>query len=288
MVSSATHPQQPSAIRRIVRGLAIATLSTTLILPSVIAHRSHAFVRDGMIAQLDFGRLLLHGVRAVQFSNLSDQQEVQLGQDINRQMLESGQFRLSHDREAIALVNRIGDRLVPYSDRPDLPFTFQVVQDESINAFATAGGYVYITTGALRAADNRAQVASVLAHEMAHITERHVVERMQRSTFAQAGAQAVGLDDNALAAIAVELGVQRPHSREAEFEADQRGLMILVNAGYNPRAMPAFMSKLLGAGAPPQFLSTHPHTEDRIARLNTLIERDNLVERSRHHRQSRG
>ncbi|MGK7913016.1 MAG: M48 family metallopeptidase [Synechococcus sp.] len=221
----------------------------------------------------DWGGLLQGGFRAIQLSNLSESDEVKLGRDINRQLLESGELRLANNPRLTRRINRIGRRLVSVSDRPDLPFTFQVVQDGGINAFATAGGYVYITTGAIAAADSNAQIASVLAHEIAHITESHVVKQMQRMTFAQAGAQLLGVDDNVLVATGVELGFRRPRSREAEYEADAEGLKILTRAGYDPNAMTQFMTKLLGNGAPPQFLSTHPHTEERIERLEDKIER---------------
>ncbi|WP_017323973.1 M48 family metallopeptidase [Synechococcus sp. PCC 7336] len=220
---------------------------------------------------IDFGRLLFNGLRAIQLSNISERQEIELGRDINNQLVRSGEFQIETNPQLVNRVNRIGRRLVPHTDRPDLPFTIQVVRDNSINAFATTGGFVYITTGTLRAADNEAQIASVLAHEMAHITERHVVEQMRRSTLAQAGAQALGVDNSALAALGVELGIRRPRSRAAEYEADAEGLDILAQAGYDPNAMPQFLSKLLGASSPPAFVSTHPHTEDRIERLNAMI-----------------
>ena len=233
-----------------------------------------AFTLSGAmpVRSFDLGGLLQGGFRAIQLSNLSDSDEVELGRDINQQLLSSGDIKLSDNPRLTRRINRIGRRLVRVSDRPDLPFTFQLVQDDAINAFATAGGYVYITTGAMAAADSEDQIASVLAHEIAHITESHVVEQMQRMTFAQAGAQLLGVDDNILVATGVELGFRRPRSRDAEYEADAEGLEILTRAGYDPNAMTQFMTKLLGNGAPPQFLSTHPHTEERIERLETAID----------------
>ncbi len=223
------------------------------------------------VQAFDWGGLLQGGFRAIQLSNLSEDDEVKLGRDINRQLLESGELRLANNPRLTRRINRMGRRLVKVSDRPNLPFTFQVVQDDAINAFATAGGYVYITTGAIAAADTNSQLASVLAHEIAHITESHVVQQVQRMTFAQAGAQLLGVDDNVLVATGVELGFRRPRSRQAEYEADAKGLEILTRAGYNPRGMTQFMQKLLGNGAPPQFISTHPHTEERIERLEDAI-----------------
>ncbi|MEM9567072.1 MAG: M48 family metallopeptidase [Cyanobacteria bacterium P01_E01_bin.34] len=250
------------------RSRALKFKAVTLVLSAVFA-----FTLSGPLAvqAFDWEGLLQGGFRAIQLSNLSDDDEVKLGRDINRQLLESGELRLANNPRLTQRVNRIGERLVRVSDRPDLPFIFQVVQDNGINAFATAGGYVYITTGAIAAADTNAQLASVLAHEIAHITESHVVQQMQRMTFAQAGAQLLGVDDSILVATGVELGFRRPRSRQAEYEADAEGLAILTRAGYNPRGMTQFMQKLLGNGAPPQFISTHPHTAERIERLEEAI-----------------
>ena len=251
-----------------------SSFTTKVTAAALAAFSAIAFTFTGSIpvSAFDWGGLLQGGFRAIQLSNLSENDEIKLGQDINQQLLNSGEIKLVNNPQLTRRINEIGQRLVRVSDRPDLPFTFQVVQDSAINAFATAGGYVYITTGALTAADSEAQIASVLAHEIAHITESHVVKQMQRMTFAQAGAQLLGVDDSVLVATGVELGFRRPRSREAEYEADIEGLEILTRSGYNPNAMTQFMRKLVSNGAPPQFLSTHPHTEERIARLEEAIE----------------
>jgi predicted Zn-dependent protease len=223
---------------------------------------------------MDWSRVILNGIQFVQLSNLSDKQDVALGKQMNEQMLESGEFRLSRSSRLANYVDSIGQRLTQNSDRSDLPFTFQVVQDDAINAFATTGGYVYMTTGSLEAADNDDQVAAVLAHEIAHITQRHVLKQLQQTMLAQAGASALGVDDSRVVGVAVELALRRPHSREAEYEADEVGLELMHRSGYDPQGMPDFLSKLLSESSPPQFLSTHPATRERIDRINSLIEQN--------------
>ncbi|MGF1496489.1 MAG: M48 family metallopeptidase [Elainellaceae cyanobacterium] len=215
--------------------------------------------------------LIFRGIQVIQLSSLSDRQEVQLGGQINEQLV-GGQFELYRDRAITDYINRIGQRLVPTSTRPDIPYTFQVVRDDSINAFATMGGYVYVTTGLLRAADNEAQVASVLGHEIGHIAGRHAVEQMRQMAIAQGVMTAAGVDQSALVNIGVELVLRRPNSREDEREADMLGLDNLVQAGYAPSAMVAFMEKLLRQGSPPSFLSTHPSVGSRIEALNDEID----------------
>lgn len=215
--------------------------------------------------------LLLQGVQIIQLSTLSDRQEVELGGQINEQLV-SQEFNLYENDEVEDYVDEVGQRLVPYSTRPDIPYTFQVVEDDAINAFATMGGYVYVTTGLLETADNEAELASVLGHEIGHIASRHAVKQMREMAIAQGLATAAGLDTNAAVAIGVELALRRPNSRQDELEADEQGLATLVAAGYAPGAMLTFMEKLMGQGSIPSFLSTHPATSTRIEALSQQID----------------
>ncbi|MBD2205412.1 M48 family metallopeptidase [Calothrix sp. FACHB-1219] len=213
--------------------------------------------------------LLFQGVQILQLSNISDRQEVDLGKDINQQV--SSEMRLYRNAEVNRYVEQIGRRLAANSDRPNLPYTFQVVDDPAINAFATAGGYVYVHTGLLKAADNEAELASVIAHEIGHIGGKHLVKQMRQRAIASGVATAAGLDRNTAVGIGVELALNRPRSRQDEFDADQRGLRTLTRSGYAQSGMVSFMQKLLGRGSTPTFLSTHPATSDRINSLKRAI-----------------
>lgn len=217
--------------------------------------------------------LLFRGVQIIQLSTMSDRQEMSLGAQINDELIGSGegQFRLYTDNDIVDYVEDIGNALVPLSQRPNLDYVFQVVQDDAVNAFATMGGYVYVTTGLMRAADNEAQLASVIGHEIGHIVGRHSVQQLRKAAIAQGLMSAAGVEDSVLVNLAVELGVRRPHSREDERESDVYGLDNITALGYDPAAMPAFMEKLLGPGSPPQFLSTHPSVNSRINDLNAQI-----------------
>jgi beta-barrel assembly-enhancing protease len=220
---------------------------------------------------LDFLPLILQGVQVLQLSNISDRQETDIGKQINQQILGS-QVRLYRNSEVNSYVEQIGRRLVASSDRPNLPFTFQVVEDDAINAFATLGGYVYVHTGLLKAADNEAELASVIAHEIGHIGGKHLVKQMRQRAIASGLASASGLDRNTAVNIGVELALNRPRSRQDEFDADQRGLRTLTRAGYAQSGIVSFMQKLLKkGGSTPTFLSTHPGTSDRIDALRRAI-----------------
>lgn len=214
--------------------------------------------------------LIRQGVQVIQLSNISDRQEVDLGKQIDQQI--KRELRIYRDRDVTSYVDRIGRQLASASSRPNLPYTFQVVDDKGVNAFATAGGFVYVHTGLLKLADNEAELASVMAHEIGHITAKHLVEQMRESAIAQGVSQAAGLNRNAAVQIGVDLALRRPNSRKDELEADQLGLRNLGRAGYAQSAMVSFMKKLLRSGSPPAFLSTHPATGDRITALQRSID----------------
>lgn len=216
--------------------------------------------------------LFLRGIQSAQLSNLSDQQEVQIGTQMHQNLL-SQRVRLSSDSVLNRYVTDIGQRLVPFNRRPRLPYNFFVVQDKGVNAFATMGGYVYVTTGLLRAADNEAQVASVIGHEMGHIERKHLLQQIRQSMLAQGLASALlGRGRSQLANIGVDLLVRRPLSREDEYDADRVGLRILRDADYATSEMPEFMRKLLqSGGGSPTFLSTHPAVPARLKALDSAI-----------------
>jgi beta-barrel assembly-enhancing protease len=204
---------------------------------------------------IDWAEIIQRGVQVIQLSNISDAQETRT--DLAR------------------YVNEIGQKLVLQGDRPKLKYTFQVVKDDGINAFATMGGFVYINTGTIKAADDEAQLASVIGHEIGHITGKHALKRLQSAAKAQLGLSAIGVKTNVLVDIAYELLLNRPNGRQAEFDADGRGLKMISNAGYAQPSMVAFMRKLITDGAKvPTLLSTHPDTRDRVAGLEKLIQQN--------------
>ena len=216
--------------------------------------------------------LIFRGVQILQLSNISPRQEIQIGQQINQQLV-SSEIQLYRNSEINRYVDQIGQRLAQESTRTDIPYKFQVVNDKNINAFATMGGFVYVNTGLLTAADNEAQLASVMAHEIGHIAGRHAIGQMRQQAIAQGVAAAAGLDRNLAVRIGVDLALRRPHSRQDEVEADELGLDTLQNAGYAPVAMVDFMEKVLKkGGSVPTFLSTHPATSDRINALEQAID----------------
>ena len=186
----------------------------------------------------------------------------------------------------------LGDRLGAASDKPDQVFTLFLLRDRQINAFATLGGYVAVNAGLILAADREDEVAAVLSHEIAHVTQSHVlraVERAQHDSIpillAMLGAIAVSqashsssADNGAMAAIASAQGLmaqrQINYTRESEAEADRIGIRTLARSGYDPQAMADFFEKLQvvvrsNQGGErertPDYLQTHPVTTSRIS-----------------------
>ncbi|MEL6554145.1 MAG: M48 family metallopeptidase [Cyanobacteria bacterium J06621_11] len=218
--------------------------------------------------------LLINGVRVYQLSNMTDAQEVDLGGGINRQLIESGQVKPFDNSTLNAYVDDIGQTLANVSDRPDIPYTFQVVEDDAVNAFATMGGYVYITTGLMAAADTEAELAGVVGHEIGHIAGRHAVKQMRQAAITQGITGALGVNRDRLVNIGTQIALQLPASRSDEYEADRHGFHSMGRAGYDQSGMASFMQKLVRSGAPPEFLSTHPDARNRVNALQELDETD--------------
>lgn len=230
-------------------------------------------VGQPVVAQaISWGDLILRGIQVIQLSSMSDRQEVEIGKQINQELIGKGKFKLYRDPRITQYVDSIGQRLAVQSRRPNLPYTFQVVDDSKVNAFATMGGFVYVNTGLLKLAENEAELASVMGHEIAHVAAKHSLKQAKEMAIASGLAGAAGVNRNLLINIGVELVLRRPHSRQAEYEADQLGLQNLQQAGYAPSAMVSFMKKLMGTSPIPTFLSTHPATEDRVTRLQQAID----------------
>lgn len=227
-------------------------------------------IREESLVALDFLDAIQGAVQYIQVSNISDEQEIAIGKQTHEQVL--SQYPLYDNASIQQYVSSLGQELVRNSDSRDIPFNFQVVVSDQINAFATPGGFVYVTTGLLQAAENRAQLASVMAHEIAHINEKHGIKGLKQAVAAKGIANTVGLETSTLAPIAYQLAVDLPKSRSFEYEADSSGLKILEQAGYPAEAFANFLVKLKDGGGTPEFLRTHPSSQDRIDAISEMTQ----------------
>jgi hypothetical protein len=207
------------------------------------------------------------------FNMFSKEQDVQLGREAAGQV--EKQMPIVRDSQITSYVQGIGKKLASQPQADNYPYTFQVVNDPGINAFALPGGPTFVNTGLLRAAENEAQVAGVMAHEIAHVALRHGTNQASKANLIQlpamiAGSLAGGGGSllGQLAQLGIGLGansVLLKFSRSAEREADLLGAQIMSRAGYDPIEMARFFEKLeaQGGSSGPEFLSSHPNPGNR-------------------------
>jgi predicted Zn-dependent protease len=214
-------------------------------------------------------------------------QERQIGQQSMMQIRAGKQYL--DDPEVNDYLNQIGNKLVEYCNEPSLDFEFFAVNDYNVNAFAMPGGFIGVNAGLLLITESESELASVLAHEIAHVTQHHLarmVSAQQGDSIASMAAIAVAIlaaRSNAQAAQATIAGVQaRAMQKQLDFtriheqEADRIGFETLQKAGFNTHAMPEFLQRLQRAtrlidGNAPNYLRTHPVTSDRIADIENRV-----------------
>lgn len=215
------------------------------------------------------------------FNLFSKEQDVQLGKEAAAEI--EKQVTVIDHPELNAFVRRIGEKLAATPEAGGYPYTFKVVNDKSINAFALPGGPAYVHTGLLAAADNEAQVAGVVAHEIAHVALRHGTNQASKANLLQlpaalAGAMAGkrGSMLGSLAQLGIGLGfngVLLKFSRSAESDADLLGARMMAKVGYNPIEMSQFFEKLEAEGGNRglQFFSSHPNPGNRRKAIENEI-----------------
>lgn len=216
-----------------------------------------------------------------QFNLISPQQEIQLGNEVDRQVQQ--EFDIYENERVNEYVSRVGQKMARQASWQQPDYRFGVVRDENLNAFALPGGPIYISTGLLDRMENEAQLAGVLGHEVAHISARHHSQSMSRqlgySTALQAVTAAVDGTPNDSTRQVMDLVftvVNRGFSREQEMQSDQLGLHYMVQADYDPKGLRQLMVILANEGGSTtglgQIFATHPSGSERIAQIDALIQ----------------
>jgi predicted Zn-dependent protease len=229
------------------------------------------------LAMVFWFALLLAGCEALGTSGInliSVEEEWQLGEQFEAELAEE-----LNPRED-PMITRMGQRIVAETRMADLPWRFYVVEDQSINAFNVPGGLVYVHSGLIeRASDG--EIAAVIAHEIGHGVARHGTQRMsQQYGLAILAGAVLGENPGAISEIVAQIvagGAISQFSQAQEFEADERGVRYLNNAGYDPAGMIALLERFLelgesNPGQMQQFFATHPSTEERLARVRAQIQ----------------
>lgn len=217
---------------------------------------------------------------------ISDQQSEAIGKQVHEE-LEKQNMRFLDDPVVEGYVKSIADNILRFAekDRPDMDYHVHVIDDpNTVNAFATPGGHLYLYTGLLIEAENEAEVAGVMAHEAGHVSGRHVERQMVNAYGLQAlSSLALGKDPGMLKQLGATIagtGLLRAHGRSEEIEADEYGARYTASAGYDPQALITFFQKLeKRSGSTPRalaWLQTHPTSEQRIANLEGYIREHDL------------
>ncbi len=234
--------------------------------------------------------------RADGLPDLGDVSQAMVSPQMERQIGEQSMFQIRasssylDDPEVNDYLNRLGYRLVANSTEPSLPFEFFAINDSAINAFAMPGGFVAVNTGLIQLAQNESELASVLSHEISHVTQHHIARQIsgqKYDSYAAMAAMAVAIlaaRNNPQAASAAIVGAQGGmmqrqlnFTREHEKEADRIGLGILDKSGFDTRAMPSFFERMQKATQildtnTPSYLLTHPLTLERIADVDGRVQ----------------
>lgn len=212
----------------------------------------------------------------------SQEKEIQIGRQLALEVEQ--QAKLVVDPVVTEYVNRVGQNVVLHSDAK-IPFTIKVIDSDEVNAFALPGGFFFVNKGLLLAADNEAELAGVMAHEIAHVTARHAMENQGKGTLLQYGMLAGILFGGGIASSVLQNagGITQAmaffkFSRNAEGEADRLGVQYLYASGYDPTAMSTMFEKLASQnrkkpGTLSKLFSSHPQSVDRRDESLALVSR---------------
>jgi predicted Zn-dependent protease len=263
----------------------------------LVAAIALAFAAGPALA-IDFGKIIDIGRQAVQqptAKEFSQEDEIALGEAATASFL--GASPLHHDASLQRYVNRVGKWVALHSDRPDLPWTFSVIDTETINAFALPGGSIIVSSGLLKRLASESELAGVLAHEIAHVVKKHQLKAIQsgmQADFWKNVGTSVAADQvkigGGMGRVAGDMAKPyildaagnlikdgfflRPLDRGLETEADQLAIVLATRAGYDPYGLVGALQMLAqykGGGDQASIFSTHPSATDRIADLEKFV-----------------
>lgn len=220
------------------------------------------------------------------YSDEDIQQELLFGREMAAILL--ADRKLSDDPNLNRYVNLVGQAITRHANRPELTFYFAVVESPQINAYAIPGGYIFVTSAALARMQNEAELAGVLAHEIAHVTDRHIVKALDIRADDDSATAIVGkiVAQNAATANVVfyqtidkafELLYSTGLAAEDEYDADLQGIVLTTLAGYDPSAYVRFLERIapeISTGG--ELNSTHPPFQARVGRLKEHIDKHGL------------
>ncbi len=218
------------------------------------------------------------------FSGIDEKEEIRIGREAARQV--ERENRLIRNRRVADYIQDLGQRLALQSGRPDLRYRFKVIDSREANAFALPGGFIYLNRGIIQLAENESELAGVLAHELAHVSESHGVEQVEKAQKIGFGLGMLDLflgrtrsTKESLTALGAGLfaqGVFSKYSRDAEREADRIGVETLRQTGMNPSGMVSLFHRMetlrkTQPGLVENFFSSHPSLAERQENVAELL-----------------
>lgn len=191
----------------------------------------------------------------------------------------TNRYPLSTDQSLNDYVNLVGLTVASVGPNPEIDYAFGVIESPQVNAYSTPGGYIFVTTGALRIMQDESELAGVLAHEVAHVAEGHGIDAVRtakRTDLALSAARTADERFNAYSRavdVATDVVLVKGYSRAQESRADALAVKYLIDAGYDPKGLARFLQRMQppSGGARGQLMSTHPGTTDRIARIEKQV-----------------
>jgi predicted Zn-dependent protease len=212
------------------------------------------------------------------FGEVPEADEIRIGRHIAGNLL--GAAPLVNDPLLQSYVNRVGRWVASSSERPDLKWTFGVIESNDVNAFAAPGGYVFLTRGLYQLLRDEAELAGVLGHEIGHVVRKHHLKVLQKSQAISAGSDLLKkrIGDKKIAKTLIGSGAEilaRGLDKSAEFEADRIGVVLAARAGYEAFGLPAVLQEISAASGDSSSVAllfkTHPHPDERLARLGEAM-----------------
>ena len=259
------------------------SLIYTALLATLIASTSHARGLKDLFDNLPIDnniKTIGNGVVAAS-EDIKEPEEIQMGNDMAAMLL--GAAPLVRQNEAQRYVNEVGRWIALQSDRPNLPWRFGILDTLSVNAFAAPGGKIFITRGLFLRLNNEAELAGVLAHEIAHVMRKHHLAAIKKKGMMQAGSSLLSNYSNRQGGAVPEQfqglfkGVMTSAlDKDDEFDADRVGVVLATRAGYNPFGLPSVLQGFAAAGKNDKgfemLFSTHPAPSERLERLSNKME----------------
>jgi beta-barrel assembly-enhancing protease len=253
----------------------ITSLSALLLCSSMVFGQFGLDRIGDVIKGVEGGKKLAKGS-----TGISQKEELDIGGSLAAEIA-SNQGGILKDSAVTKRVALIGKALTLYSTRPNLPYTFAVLDNSEINAFSCPGGYVLVTKGLVDSCSNDQQLAGVLAHEIAHITRRHSLKLIARDEAFKGGTEIFsaatggdfsGYDD--LVSKGVNTLLHKGFDPATEFDADLHGTRLIYDTGFPPPTLRDYLAKLKSESKP---FSTHPPTDHRVDRLDEYLKKSGMV-----------